>query len=269
MKYSLLTVRRRAQVLANLAMVLITPGGGGGKGGGGWCYRGNRFTRGQGSKRSVPKNADRAAAGTPPRPQGEGRKAPHAALPPATGLRAAGPGLGAPTALPLPVPRRRRPGLSPPPPPSPPPALSYSRLKWLRQARSTILARNRMAAPGPPPQHRPPGRRSPARRERWGRGRARAGVSQGKSGLRLEGPRAGGRQPGAGALSPRGALWPREESEALIGRWRRTELSGSLRHHSPGRPERAGDPKCSREGAVLSARAPHADRLPLHGAVSA
>lgn len=165
MKYSLLTVRRRAQVLANLAMVLITPGGGGGKGGG-WCYRGNRFTRGQGSKRSVPKNADRAAAGTPPRPQGEGRKAPHAALPPATGLRAAGPGLGAPTALPLPVPRRRRPGLSPPPPPSPPPALSYSRLKWLRQARSTILARNRMAAPGPPPQHRPPGRRSPARRER-------------------------------------------------------------------------------------------------------
>lgn len=138
MKYNLQTVRRRMQVLANLAIVLIIPAEGGKEGG---YYRGDRSTHpglcGT-EKPSASSNAARAAAQTPEH-LGAKESASCHLLPGKDG----GPHIPSPSFARESWPQPLSEAL-PPPKPAP----SYLRLKWLRQARSTILARNRMAARG-------------------------------------------------------------------------------------------------------------------------
>lgn len=167
------------QVLANLAIVLITPEGGRGR------YSRSCFTHliPGGQERNVlsPKT-QLALLWKLPNTSGR-RKAPQAASP-GKDLQARALGLTAPAtgrgrrrreALSLPAPGKRAPAARQAQPSSGPasPALANSRLKWLRQARSTILARNRMTAPAL--------LRSTARRHWHDRGQARVGVNQGSA----------------------------------------------------------------------------------------
>lgn len=138
MKYSLQTVRRRMQVLANLAIVLIIPAGGReGKEGGRYSGDGSMHPGLCGTEKpSAFTNATRAAVETLQDLGAKESVSCHLL-----------PGMDCDSHLPFsflcpgkpaPAAQRGTAALQPAP--------SYSRLKWLRQARSTILARNRMAA---------------------------------------------------------------------------------------------------------------------------
>lgn len=126
------------QVLANLAIVLIIPAEGGKEGG---YYSGDRSTHPglcETEKPSASSNAPRAPAQTP-KHLGAKESASCHVLP----GKDRGPHLPS-----LSFARESRPQPLSEALPPPKPAPAYSRLKWLRQARSTILARNRMAARG-------------------------------------------------------------------------------------------------------------------------